>query len=110
MSVSKFDRPLLVSAPFTPRARVQLRALHSRMLHREQIVARRHPRSAIADDPIGWSVADRRAQLRAQRLGRSHQPRLVEIRLKEMISRAGNVSRHAIERFDFAAEALGRAR
>src|SRR5262245_13645036 len=72
--------PARSARPFAPGTGVQLGARQPRVLEGEQIVTRRHARSAIAHDAIGGMVADRPANLRAQLFRRSKRAAVVEVR------------------------------
>src|SRR5215212_11279456 len=99
-----------VRRPLAPRSGIQPRAFHTRVLEREQVVAGGDARSAVADDVVGRRVAQGVLQPRAQFFGRAEQSALVEVPLEEIVGGARNVAGGLVDRFSFAAVALGCAR
>src|SRR5206468_4550612 len=106
---TQFHRPCRIRRPFAPRPRIQLRAVHAGVFHREQVVARRDSRAAVTDDAIGAGAADGPADPIAHILRRTKRSLFVHVPLKEMIHRARNMTRLLVDRFRLATISLGGA-
>src|ERR1044071_4316776 len=110
VSLTFSDRSIGIARPLAPRTGIEPRARDPGMLEREQVVARGHARSAVADDAVRRHVADGGTQMRAEIFGRPERSVVADIGLIEMIRGAGNVAGHAIDRLALAAIAFGGAR
>jgi hypothetical protein len=83
LRTSFFDRAGRIAGPFRPRTREQARAVKSCVLHREQILAGGHSRSAIHDDLCGVVSLQHLVEVLAKRLGRSSVPSSLRLVLKK---------------------------
>ncbi|CAN0626764.1 conserved protein of unknown function [Burkholderia multivorans] len=104
------DRPRRVRAPFAPRAGIQRGAVQARDLHRQRVVASGHAGAALQDHAVRLGIAEERGKRLAQLVAGLEAAFGGQVVLEEMVERAGDVAADAVERFVFAAIAVGRAR
>ena len=80
------------------------------MFHRKQVVAGGDARTALVNHRAGATVCEQGREFAAQLLGRLEAAICPQVVLEESVQRARNVPGLGVQRLDFAAKALGRAR
>src|SRR6266480_3518040 len=109
-SSTLFARSRRVCNPLAPRAGVQLAAAQSGKLHCKEIVARRHARSAVADDFFRGAITEHSAKFVPEELRFLENSLRAEVVVAEAVLRPGDAAGDRVDRLVLAAKPCPRAR
>src|SRR5205814_21021 len=109
-SSTLFARSRRVGNPLAPRAGVKLAAAQSGKLHCKEIVARRHARSAVADDFFRGAITEHSAKFVPEELRFLENSLRAEVVVAEAVLRPGDAAGDRVDRLVLAAKPCRRAR
>src|SRR5262249_16180019 len=105
-----FHGPLRIGAPLAPRSGEEPAAGEARHFHREEIVARRHARTAVVHDFRRRAISEHGPEFPLQLAGALERSLRRDVVHVEAIPRPGDAPGHRVDRLLLAAVARRRAR